>query len=62
MTNIQVYADTFSAEAENEVMNVTLTNVDESLLFGQFSFADVAAHFDLSDIIDYVHGNNGENE
>ena len=58
--NIQLYADTFSAEAEADTMNVTLTNVDPSLLFGQFSIDDILSQLDYSDIIDWVHGQEDE--
>lgn len=54
--NIQLYADTFSAEAEADTMNITLTNVDTSLLFGQFSIDDILSQLDYSDIINWVHG------
>jgi hypothetical protein len=56
--DIQVYADSFSAEAENEVINVTLRNVDLSLFIGQFNPRDVleaiTANDGYSDITDYV--------
>jgi len=63
--DIQVYADSFSAEAENEVVNVTLRNVDLSLLIGQFNIKDVleaiTANDGYGDITDYV-SDSGEEE
>ncbi len=53
---VQIYADTFSAEAEADTMNITLTNVDLGLLFGQFSTDDILSQLEYSDIIDWVHG------
>jgi len=55
--NIQLYADTFSAEAEADTMNITLTNVDPGLLFGQFTTDDILSQLEYSDIIDWVHDN-----
>ena len=58
--DIQLYADTFSAEAEADTMYITLTNVDSALLFGQFSTDDILSQLDYSDIIDWVHGQEDE--
>lgn len=52
--NIQVYADTISAETEVETMNVLLTNVDIGLLFGQFTINDILSELDYSDIVDWI--------
>ena len=56
--DVQIYADSFSAEAENDTINITLRNVDLSLFIGQFNPKDVleaiTANDGHSDIVDFV--------
>lgn len=60
--DIQVYGDKVIVEHETNQVNVTVQNIDLSLIMGQFSLEELLGDYDIADIYSWLEQKMKEDE